>query len=82
VPTVVAVKLLGIFITACVVLAAAQAVLSVLFLTAIVYGIFVHPRETFALLAFCLLAALVECYPLPCIGLAALTAIAAVMRRG
>ena len=72
-------------VAALLVLAAAQAAaaaLGVLLLLAVVYGACVHPRETFGLLGLCLLAGLIERYPLPCLGLAAIMAAAKMLRPG
>jgi hypothetical protein len=78
------VRLLGIFVTACVVLAAAQAIaaaLAILLLIAFIYGIFAYPRETLGLLAFSVLAGMVEAHPLPCLGVAALAIVARLLHR-
>lgn len=77
-------KLLGIFLTACVVLAAAQAAaaaLAALLLCGIIYGLFACPRELFGLLALCIVAGVIERHPLPCLGLIVLVAVTGTMRK-
>lgn len=76
-------KAAGILVTAIIVLAAAQAAAAALYialLSALVYGVFAYPRETFGLLGFCLLAGLVERHPLPCLSLVALMTVARMTR--
>ncbi len=66
------------------VIAAAQAVaaaLGVLLLLAIVYGVFVCPRETFGLLALCIVVGLFDRHPLACLGAAALVIVAGLIRQ-
>ena len=73
-------KPLGIFIKACVVLAAAQAAAVALYaalLLAVVWGVIVHPREAFGLLGLSFLTTLVARQPLGCLAVAALMAILA-----
>lgn len=68
-------RLLGILLTTCVVLAAVQAAavaLSVLLLLALIYGAFTRPRETFGLFGFCLIANLIDRQPLVCVLLVTL----------
>jgi quinol-cytochrome oxidoreductase complex cytochrome b subunit len=77
-------RLFGILITACVVLAAAQAIataLCILLLLAFIYGLFAAPRETFGLLGLLLAVGLIERHPLACLGLVALMAIARLARK-
>jgi hypothetical protein len=77
-------KLLGILLTACVVLAAARAVtgaLAVILLLAIVCCVFAYPRETCGCLTVLLLAALIQRYPLPCLSIAAITIVAKLSQR-
>jgi hypothetical protein len=73
---------LGILITACVVLAAAQAAaaLLILLLIAIVWGVFVYPRETFGLLSFCLAASFIERAPFAFVGVVAILAAVSLVR--
>jgi quinol-cytochrome oxidoreductase complex cytochrome b subunit len=67
-------KMLGFLITACVVLAAAQAaiaVLAVFALGGLVYGLFVAPRETLGLIGLLAVVGLVQSHPAACLGIAA-----------
>lgn len=67
----------GVLVTALLVIAAAQAAaaaLSVLLLLAIIYGVFVYPRETFGLITLCIMAGLIQRHPLACLGLITLIA--------
>lgn len=62
-------KVLGVFLTACVVLAVAQAAavaLVVMLGIVILYSAFVYPRETFGFFGFCIIAGLIERQPLGC----------------
>ena len=75
-------KAAGVFLTALVVLAVAQAAAAVLYvalLLGLLIGVFAYPRETFGLLAFCLVASLVERAPLAFLSLAALIVIRAII---
>ena len=78
-------RIVGIFLTACVVLAAAQAVavtLAFLLTITLIYGLFAYPRETFGLLGLGVLSGLIQQQPLACLSvLALLTAISALRRR-
>jgi len=72
-------RLLGIFLTACMVLAAAQAVataLCILLVVALIFGLVAAPREILGLLGLTIVVGLLRCYPLACLGLIALMAIA------
>lgn len=72
-------KLLGILLTACVVLAAAQAamaVMAVLLLGWVIFGLFVCPREMISLIAFLALVGLFQVQPLACLGVIALAIVA------
>lgn len=72
-------KLLGILLTACVVLAAAQAamaVIAVLLLAWVIFGLFVCPREMIALIGFLALVGVFQVQPLACLGILALLIIA------
>lgn len=71
-------KLLGIFLTACVVLAAAQAVataLCVLLVAGLVYGLFAAPRETLGFLGLILVGGLFQANPLAFLAVVALLTI-------
>lgn len=77
-------RLLCIFLTACLVLAAAQAVaavLCVLLVAGLVYGLFVAPRETFGLVGLCLIASLVQTQPFFSLAVIALTLLSGLLRR-
>ncbi|WP_375287068.1 hypothetical protein [Sphingomonas sp.] len=68
-------RLLGIFITACVILAAAQATAAVLVLfvlIGLVYSLFTAPRETLGLLGLMVVAGLIQAQPLAFLGVLAL----------
>lgn len=83
-PQTFAVKLLGIFVTACVVLAAAQAaaaVLALLLVCSLLYGLFAFPKELLGLIALCIIGGLIRVHPLPCLGLTALISLVALFRR-
>ena len=72
-------RLLGIFLTACVILAVmkvAIVALFVLFLISLVWGIYLHPREVLGFFAFCTLLGLAGAHPIICLLIigAALTA--------
>ena len=72
-------KLLGILLTACVVLAAAQAVataLYVLLLAGLAYSLFVAPRETLGFLGLILIGGFVQAHPLAFLTVVVLLAIA------
>lgn len=59
-------RLLGIFLSACVLLAlvkAAIVALFLLFLVALIWGLFLRPREVMAFLAYCALLGLVGAHP-------------------
>jgi len=68
---------LAIFLTACVVLVAAQAAataLCVLLITGLIYGLVVRPHETLGLLGIVLIAGAFQAYPLAFLGVTALLA--------
>lgn len=72
-------KLLGILLTACVVMAAAQAamaVMALLLLAWVIWGLFVCPREMFGLIGFLALVGVFQVQPLACLGIVALMIIA------
>ncbi|KTR84459.1 hypothetical protein NS277_04740 [Novosphingobium barchaimii] len=72
-------RLLGIFLTACVVLAAVQAVaiaLCILMLAGLIYGLFAAPRETLGFLGLILIGGLFQAHPLAFLAVVALLAIA------
>jgi hypothetical protein len=78
------VKLVGVLLTACVVLAAAQATLAVicvLLLAWVVYGLFVFPKEMIGLLAIFAVLGLLHAQPLACLGLVTLAIIAKLILR-
>lgn len=61
----------GFFLSALLALAVLQAavkVVAALIILAIVWGVFAYPAQTFGLLAFCLVAGLIDRHPLACIG--------------
>ncbi|WP_288487118.1 hypothetical protein [uncultured Novosphingobium sp.] len=75
---------LGIFLTACVVLAAAQAVataLCVLLIVGLVYGLFVAPRETLGLVGLILIAGAFQAYPLAFLAVSAMLVAISMIRR-
>ena len=77
--------MLGILITACVVLAAAQAAIAVLAMLAlggVVYGLFVAPRETLALLGMMVLGSAFQAYPLLFLGVVGLIALIGKLKFG
>lgn len=73
-------RLVGIFLSACVILAAMKAAivaLSLLFLVSLLWGLFLRPREVGAFLAFCAFLSALSSHPGVClaiIGLAILLA--------
>lgn len=78
-------KLLGIFLTACVVLAAAQAVataLCVLLIVGLVYGLFVAPRETLGFVGLILIAGAFQAYPLAFLVVSAILVATSMICRG
>jgi quinol-cytochrome oxidoreductase complex cytochrome b subunit len=78
------VRLLGILITACIILAAAQAmavVLCVLLVAALIYGLFVCPREMLGMIGLLLVAGMWQAYPLAFLGLVALIAVVRLLTR-
>ena len=59
-------RLLGIFLSACVILAALKAAiiaLAVLFVVSLLWGFYLHPREATAFLIYCALLGLVGAHP-------------------
>ena len=76
-------RLCGIFIIACVVLAAAQAIAAILLVVimlGVAYCLFVHPRETIGLVALSGLIGLFSRQPLACLALAAVILLAGALR--
>lgn len=73
-------RLIGIFLTACVIFAALKAAivtLIILFLGSLLWGLYLHPREVAAFLAYCVGLSLVGAHPtfsLCIIGLAVISA--------
>lgn len=68
-------KMVGVLVTACVVLAAAQAVIAVLAMLAlggVVYGLFVSPKETLGLVCLMLIVGLLQAQPLAWVGIFAI----------
>lgn len=66
--------MLALLITACVVLAAAQAAIAVLAMLAlggVVYGLFVAPRETLGLIGLFAVLGFAQTHPAVCLGIAA-----------
>ena len=77
-------KLLGILLVACVVLAAMQAVavaLAVLLIVALIYGLFTAPRETLGFLGLLLVIALFQAQPVACLAVIALMIVARLLMR-
>lgn len=71
-------RLLGMFFTACVVLAAAQAVVTGLFILLLIglaYCLFVAPRETLGFLGLMLIGGLFQAHPIAFLSVVALLAI-------
>jgi hypothetical protein len=72
-------KLLGILLTACVVIAAAQAimaVLAILLVAGVIFGLFVCPREMISLIFLLALIGVFQVQPLACLVVVALMIIA------
>ena len=77
-------RLLGIFVTACVVLAAAQAVataLCLLMIAGLAYALFVAPRETLGFMGMVLIAGAFQAHPLVFLALTALATVAKLLHR-
>lgn len=77
-------KLLGIFLTACVVLATAQAAavaLAILLLCGLIYSLFIAPKETLGFIALFLVLGAFQAYPLAFLGVVAILAIAKLVGR-
>lgn len=77
-------RLIGILITACVVLAAAQAVavaLAILLGLAFFYSLFTAPKETLGFVALLLLLGAFQAHPAAFIGMMALAGIIGVFRQ-
>ena len=73
-------RLVGIFLSACVILAAMKAAivaLSLLFLVSLLWGFCLHPREVAAFVTFCALLSAFRLYPGPSIAIIGLAIIAA-----
>ena len=59
-------RLLGIFLSACVIFAALKAAIVALviaFIVSLLWGFYLHPREVMAFLAYCALLGLVGAHP-------------------
>lgn len=59
-------RLIGIFLSACVVLAAMKAAivaLLLLFTMSLIWGFYLHPRETFGFLAYCAILSIACAHP-------------------
>lgn len=77
-------KLLGFLLAAAVALASLRAALAVLVVGVIVLllvGLCLEPQAVIGVIALCVVAGLVQQYPLPCLGVAASIAVAAIARR-
>lgn len=77
-------KMVGILITACVVLAAAQAamaVLAVLVLAALIYGLFKAPAETIGFVGLLVFAGMFRAHPLVFLGIALIGLLGSAIRR-
>lgn len=77
-------RLFGIFLIVCTVLAALQALAAVLAVTlvgAIIYGLFAHPKETLGFLGLATILGVAQTQPLALVGLGALLLIAKIFRR-
>ena len=71
-------RLIGIFLSACVILAivkAAIVALLLLFLIALIWGFCLHPSETFGLLAFCAILGALNAQPVLVIAIVAVAII-------
>jgi hypothetical protein len=76
-------KLFNIFITACFVIAAAQAVaaaVAMLIVLALIYGLFVHPRPTLGVFALLVSLGMFEAHPIAFVVTAASLAVIATVR--
>lgn len=76
-------RLLGIFLTACVVLAAAQAAavaLAILLLCGLIYSLFTAPEETFGFIALLVVLGAFQTYPLAFIGVVVLALMVKLIR--
>lgn len=77
-------KLLGIFFTACIALAAAQAVavaFGIMLIAALIYGLIVAPRETVGVVGLILITGMFQSYPLIFLGVVAMMTVASILRR-
>ena len=77
-------RLLGILLVACVVLAAAQAValaLAVLLMVSLIYGLFTAPRETLGFVALLLVLGAFQAQPVACLAVIGLMIMAKVVIR-
>ncbi|EXS68111.1 hypothetical protein BF95_01300 [Sphingobium sp. Ant17] len=76
--------MIGILLTACIVLAAAQAMavaLSLLLLCVLIYSLFSAPRETLGFLALLFVAGLFQAQPLAFLCLVVLMVVAKIIQR-
>lgn len=76
---------LGIFLTACVILAAAQAVataLCLLLIAGLVYGLLVAPRETLGFIGLILIAGAFQAHPLAFLAVSAMLVATSMIRKG
>lgn len=72
-------RLLLIFLSACVIFAALKAAivaLFVLFLVSILWGLFLHPREMMGFLAYCTALSVIGAHPAASLGIIGLAVIA------
>lgn len=75
---------MGIFITACIVLAAAQAAavaLGMLLLCGLIYGLFTAPKETLGFLGLLFIAGIFQAQPLAFLGVVVFMIFARMIRR-
>ena len=76
-------RLIGILITACVILVAAQAAavaLAILLGLALIYSLFTAPRETLGFIALLLVAGMWQAHPLALLGLVPILIFAKLLR--
>ena len=63
-------RLVGTFLSACVILAAVKAAiiaLALLFLIALLWGMFLHPKEVLSFLTFCAMLTVFTAHPFACL---------------
>lgn len=77
-------RLLGIFLSACVVFAAIKAAIAALLMLVILsllWGFYLHPRETVAFMAYCGMLALISSQPIATLAIVAVAIIFAQVER-